>query len=263
MTPQRNAAPPVLAATRGNVRILTFNRPDRSNCFSPDLVDGLEAELRRCERDEAVNVVVLTGSGRTFCAGLDLKHLASLRAADRRAYLSKVLELFRLVWRLPQPVVAAVNGAAVAGGFDLSVFCDVRLASEEAIFAQTEVLIGVNPIPTLLHRIVGLGHAKELGMTASRISAAEAHRIGLVNHVYPANAFVERSLGFATTLASRPRGAVVETKRITRDMLDQTVEEGLLDAGESILKAMDTPAFQRQLGAYLEQLTAKSAAPDA
>ncbi|MBI2077992.1 MAG: enoyl-CoA hydratase/isomerase family protein [Euryarchaeota archaeon] len=249
MATDGTSGPAILAATRGSTLVLTLNRPARA------------AGLRRCAEDDAIRVVVLVGSGRTFCAGLDLKHLAALRAPDRRAYLTTVLDLFRTIWTLPKPVIAAMNGAAVAGGFDLAVFCDLRVASDAAVFAQTEVLIGVNPIPTLLHHLVGLGNAKYLGMTASMISAAEAHRIGLVNEIYPADEFLQRALEFADVVASRPRAAVAATKRITRTMLDQTVEEGLRDAGESILTAMDTPAFQRQLGAYLEQLAAKPARP--
>ena len=252
--------PAVLGTTHGAVRVLTLNRPARSNCFAPDVVSALAHELNVVARDPAINAVVITGTGRAFCAGLDLKHLATLADAEHRRYLTQVLDLFRAVWTLPQPVVAAINGAAVAGGFDLSVFCDVRIAGEDTVFAQTEVLIGVNPIPNLLYHIVGLGHAKELGLTASRIPAAEAHRIGLVNHVVPAADLLARALELADTIASRPRAAVLATKRITREMLDQTFEEGLRDSGESILRAMETPAFRAQLNAYLAQLGSKAGA---
>src|SRR5205085_9039631 len=131
-------------------------------------------------------VVVITGAGVSFSAGLDLTHLLSLDTNARIQYLRGFFSVFRQVYTLQQPVIASINGAAIAGGFDLAVACDIRLCSPEATFAQTEILLGLTQFLYPLYKLVGLGRAKELAMTGRPITADEAYRIGLVNHVYPA-----------------------------------------------------------------------------
>lgn len=248
---------PVLWDHRPPLAVATLNRPERSNALSPDLVEELVGGLRRVAKDRSVRVIVLAGAGRSFCAGLDLKHLGGLATPRKRAYLRRVLNLFQQVWRQPQPVVAAINGAAVAGGFDLCVFCDLRVASSEAVFAQTEILLGLNPVSTPLHHLVGLGHARELAYLGAKITADEAHRIGLVNHVVPQADVLPRALEVADQIARRSWDAVATTKRLTREMLDQTVGEGLRAAGQAILRGMSSPKHQAQLAAYLATLGAR------
>ena len=108
----------------------------------------------------------------------------SWTADEKLAYLGTVTPLFMSVWSLPQPVIAAVNGPAIAGGFDLAAFCDIRLAAREALFGQAEINIGLTQIIHPLYKTIGLARAKELAMTGRNITAEEAYRIGLVNHVY-------------------------------------------------------------------------------
>jgi len=249
--------PAVLARTEGAVHVITLNRPGSANALSPDIVEGLSGALRKVGSDQSVHVVVLTGMGRSFCAGLDLKHLLTLSASDRRSYLAKVVGLFRMVWRLPQPVIAALNGHAVAGGFDLSVFCDLRYASEEALFAQTEILIGLNAISTPRHHVIGLGHARELAYLGEKIPASEAHRIGLVNQVFSTSTVLDEALKVAHKMALRPRRALLDTKRLTREMLDAKVDGALDAAGESILDGLNVPAQRQQLQLYVDAMSSK------
>src|SRR4029079_12113860 len=186
----------------------------------PDLVEDLSASLKRAEADPTVTVVVLTGAGRSFSAGLDLSLLLAWSIEQKLAYLEKVVSVFRRVWSMPQPVIAAVNGAAIAGGFDLAAFCDIRLAAREAIFGQAEINIGLTQIIHPLYKSIGLARAKELAMTGQNISADEAFRIGLVNHVYPREELMERAMEMAALLASKPKDALFETKRLTRELID-------------------------------------------
>lgn len=212
--------PLVLSQRSGAVLTLTLNKPDKSNPLHPDLVKHLSAALTAAEADAELHVVVITGAGPSFCAGLDLELLVSWTTEQKLAYLDTVTRVFRQVWTLPQPVIAAVNGPAIAGGFDLAAFCDIRLAAKEAIFGQAEINIGLTQIIHPLYKSIGLARAKELAMTGQNISADEAFRIGLVNHVYPREELMPRAKELATVLASKPRGALFATKRLTRELID-------------------------------------------
>jgi enoyl-CoA hydratase/carnithine racemase len=214
------AKPLVLSRREGAVLTLTLNRPDKSNSLHPDLVEQLSASLMGAEADNAVTVVVITGAGSTFCAGLDLELLVSWTTEQKSAYLDTVTSIFRRVWSLPQPVIAAVNGPAIAGGFDLAAFCDIRIAATEAIFGQAEINVGLTQIIHPLYKSIGLARAKELAMTGQNISAEEAFRIGLVNHVYTPEELMPRVMELAAVLASKPRNALFETKRLTRVLVD-------------------------------------------
>src|ERR1700720_380390 len=117
--------PLVLSHREGAILTVTLNRPGKSNTLHPDLVAQLSACLRGAEGDDTLSVVVITGAGSSFCAGLDLELLVSWTTDEKLAYLESVTSIFRRVWSLPQPVIAAVNGPAIAGGFDLAAFCDI------------------------------------------------------------------------------------------------------------------------------------------
>ena len=210
----------VLRQYDGAVLLLTLNRPERSNSLHPDLVAQLSAALDEVSIDGDRNVVIVTGSGSTFCAGLDLELLLNWSAGQKLSYLDTVIKVFRRIWALPQPVIAAVNGAAIAGGFDLAAFCDIRLAAHEATFGQAEINIGLTQIIHPLYKSIGLGRAKEMAMTGQNISADEAYRIGLVNHIYPRNELLSRARELASLLASKPREALFATKRLTRELID-------------------------------------------
>ena len=214
------AKPLVLSHREGAVLTLTLNRPDKSNSLHPDLVEQLSAYLEVAEADNAVSVVVITGAGSSFCSGLDLELLVSWTTEQKSAYLDTVTSVFRRVWSLPQPVIAAVNGPAIAGGFDLAAFCDIRIAASEAIFGQAEINVGLTQIIHPLYKSIGLARAKELAMTGQNISAEEAFRIGLVNHVYTREDLMPRAMELAAVLASKPRNALFETKRLTRVLVD-------------------------------------------
>jgi enoyl-CoA hydratase len=222
-----NPEPLVLSRYDGKVLTLILNRPERSNSLHPDLVDQLSHGLMQVEADEDLNVVIITGAGSTFCAGLDLELLLHWLTDQKLAYLDSVIKVFRHIWSLPQPVIAAVNGPAIAGGFDLAAFCDIRLAAQEAVFGQAEINIGLTQIIHPLYKSIGLARAKEMAMTGRNISADEAYRIGLANHVYPREELMARTMELATMLASKPREALFATKRLTRELIDLDTDAAL------------------------------------
>jgi enoyl-CoA hydratase len=224
----------VIAEGEDAILKLTLNNADKSNSLHPQLVLQLSAYLTAAETDESINVVVLTGAGKSFCAGLDLTLLMSLEGEEKSNYLRSVTKLFNQIWMLPQPVIAAVNGAAIAGGFDLAAFCDIRLAAHEAKFGQAEINVGLTQIIHPLYKTIGLAQAKELAMTGENISAAEAFRIGLVNHLYEGDELMQKALEMAAVLAAKPRFALFETKRLTRELIDLDTQTALAEIHKSL-----------------------------
>lgn len=237
----------VLIRREGAVLTLTLNRPDKSNALDPDLVKQLSAALNAAEADTTLSVVVLTGAGSSFCAGLDLELLVSWTTAQTLAHLDAVTRVFRRVWSLPQPVIAAVNGPAIAGGFDLAAFCDIRLAAKEAVFGQAEINIGLTQIIHPLYKSIGLARAKELAMTGQNISADEAFRIGLVNHVYPQEELMPRAMEMSAVLASKPRNALFATKQLTRELIDLDTNTALEEIGKTFVRCLASDEHRQRV----------------
>jgi enoyl-CoA hydratase len=243
---------------RSDILLLTLNRAEKRNSLHPDLIDHLANALDDAADDESLNVVVITGAKTTFCAGLDLNHLLSLETAGRIAYVESAFALFRRIYALPQPVIAAVNGPAVAGGFDLAAMCDLRLSAPDAIFAQTEILLGLTQIAYPLYKIIGFGRAKEMAMTGDAISADEAYRIGLVNYIHPADQLLDEALKLAGKLASRPRQALFESKRLSHELLDLDTASAFERMKTAIIERLASEEHRRKADEYFERLNRKS-----
>ncbi|HVW31212.1 MAG TPA: enoyl-CoA hydratase [Acidimicrobiia bacterium] len=177
----------LLIETAGGVRTLTMNRPQARNALSAELRDRLVESLLAAEDDPDVRAVVLTGADPAFCAGLDLREVGSTGLRP-----GSVTEARGSVWwalhGMSTPVIGAVNGACVTGGLELALQCSFLVASERAVFADTHARVGFHPgggLIGLLPQAVGIRTAKEMSLTGNFIDAAEAHRLGLVNHVVP------------------------------------------------------------------------------
>ncbi len=240
------------------VRRLTLDRPDKSNALHPDLLARLHEALRELEAAKGVHVVVLTGAGKRFCAGLDLKHLASLDATAKVEYMSSLFSIFGRLTQLPQPVIAAVNGPAIAGGFDLAAFCDLRVCSASATFAQAEILLGLTQIAYPLYKVIGLGRAAELALTGDAIDATEAHRIGLVNSVHADDELLPHAMELARRMAERPPEALFETKRLLREVIEVDTDEAFSRMFEGIRARLLSAEHQEALAAYMDQLKRRS-----
>ncbi len=246
--------PLVVSSRKEAVLTLTLNRPAKSNSLDPDLVKQLSTELAAAEANTELGAVVITGAGSSFCAGLDLELLVSWSTEQKLMHLDAVTKIFRHVWTLPQPVIAAVNGPAIAGGFDLAAFCDIRLAAKEAIFGQAEINIGLTQIIHPLYKSIGLARAKELALTGQNISADEAFRIGLVNHVYQRDELMPRALELAGVLAAKPRAALFATKRLTRELIDLDTSTALDQIGKTFRECVVSEQHQRRLAEVYERL---------
>ena len=205
------------------VATLTLARPERRNALSIKLRDEITQQLDSWATDPAIRAVVLTGAGSTFCAGFDLDEFAQgdlarrIRDSSRRYHLA--------VWRFPKPLLAAVNGPAVAGGMDLCVLCDFRIASANASFGHPEIKFGAPPLFTPLQWIVGVGIARELCLTGRRIDADEAMRVGLVNSVTEPARLLDDASAMARTIIEAPQAALEGTKRYLISSPSATFEQ--------------------------------------
>jgi enoyl-CoA hydratase/carnithine racemase len=207
---------------------LTLNRPARKNALSIALRDEMSDHLDDLAADESVRVVVLTGAGDTFSAGFDLDEFA---ATDRDVQVRLWPSSDRFhdaVLRFPLPTVAAVNGAALAGGFDLAVLCDVRLAARSAVFAHPEHTFG-DVVYAPLHDLVGGAVARDLCFTGRLVDAGEAFRLGLVSRVVANDELLETAASVAAEIARAPRPVLVRTKAKVLARLDLAPATPTLD----------------------------------
>lgn len=193
------------------IAVITLNRPEKLNAFTPEMLTGLRAALDECEERDDVRAVILTGQGRGFCSGGDVGGMGE--KADNRPHITKdriwnEIQAFpKRLARFDKAIIAAVNGAAVGGGMDLALACDFRTAGASAKFAETYAKIGLAPGgggAYFLPRLVGKAMALELLLTADFIDADEAHRIGLVNHVYPDDSLLDETRKIAARIAQLP-----------------------------------------------------------
>jgi len=206
------------------VAAVTLNRPEQGNGVVPELARDLLDLLNRLEGDLAVRVLILTGAGRQFCAGADLgafqRYLAERHALEQEPYNARVLwPVTQRITACRMPVLAAINGGATAGGLDLALACDIRLASSQAKLGETYIKLGLNPGnggTYFLPRLVGSGMAAELALTGDVIDAERALEIGLVNRVVPPEALMSVTTELAARIARYPRLALEATKQQLR-----------------------------------------------
>lgn len=206
------------------VALITLNRPERGNGVVPEMAAELMAALGSLEDDRDVRVIVLTGAGKQFCAGADLvefkRYLAEDQAASQEPYNARVL------WPVTQklaacrlPIIAAINGGATAGGLDLALACDMRLASTQARLGETYIKLGLNPGnggTYFLPRLVGSGLAAELALTGDLVDAHSALEMGLVNRIVAPDRLIPEATALAERMARHPRLAIEATKQQLR-----------------------------------------------
>jgi enoyl-CoA hydratase/carnithine racemase len=201
---------------KDGLAIVTLNRPDAANALSLQMLYELHEALHEIRFDRGVRCVIVTGTGeKAFCAGADLKERAGMDMAQVRKTVSLIRGNINDLELLPQPVIAAVNGAAFGGGTELALACDIRVASEHAKFALTETSLGIIPGAggtQRLPRLVGKGRAKELIFTGRRVDAREALSIGLVEYVASAGSLMEKALEIARQIAKNAPIALAQAK---------------------------------------------------
>jgi methylglutaconyl-CoA hydratase len=213
------------------IMVLTLNRPNAANALSTKMLEELKNVIDTCKFDPSVRCLVLTGAGeKAFCAGADLKERAGMEPQMVRKTVSLIRECINNLESLPQPVIAAVNGAAFGGGTELALACDIRVASENAKFGLTETSLGIIPGAggtQRLPRLVGKGRAKELIFTARRIDAQEAKDIGLVEYVVRPESLFEKAIEIASQIVRNAPIAVRQAKFAIEKGMDVDLTTGL------------------------------------
>jgi len=205
--------------TRDQIALVTLQRPEKRNALSIELRRQIAAVFGALSEDDEVGCVVLTGAGSAFCSGMDTTQFGGDRANRERPVETSALA-FDAVGNCRRPVVAAVNGPAVAGGFALCLLCDLRVASATAQFGYPELPKGIPPSYAAARAVLPATVAQELCLTGRIVKAPEAHRLGIVREVVPAGEdVVERGIALANKVGALPREAVLETKR--RTMLER------------------------------------------
>jgi enoyl-CoA hydratase len=200
--------------------LVTLNRPAALNALSVGLRRELARTLETLREDRAVSVIVLTGAGRAFCAGLDLRELSAVEDGRQLVAAATTDDPVRAIARLPQPVIAAINGPGVTGGLELALACDVLLASAQASFADTHARVGVLPswgLSQRLQRLVGAQRAKEMSLTGRFIGAAQAEAWGLVNRLVAPERLLEEALQLAREMLAAAPGMLASYKGLIDD----------------------------------------------
>jgi methylglutaconyl-CoA hydratase len=226
------STPPVSLSRRGSAAILTIERPDRLNSLSRDTLLALGQLARQAIADPEVRAIVVTGTGdRAFCAGADLKERQGMDENAVRVQLGLYRDEMGVLDRSPKPVIAAINGVALGGGLELALVCDLRVASPSAVLALPETTLGIIPGAggtQRLPRLVGEARAKELILLGRRLSAAEAHLWGLVNHVSPPHvAVLEDTLTFIEPITAGAPIAQAAALAAIDASFDATLSHGL------------------------------------
>ena len=193
----------VLLEKHDGYAIVTLNRPDEMNALSRELRSDFVAAFDDCEGDENIRVIILTGNGRAFCAGFDLKELGSTTEQDASQEADNIVA--RAMERFEGPIIGAINGHAITGGFEMALACDILIASENARFADTHARVGMLPgwgLSQKLPRLIGLSRAKEISFTGAPVFAQQACEWGLVNHVLAPNELLPRAITMAENMCA-------------------------------------------------------------
>lgn len=240
----------------GQIGIITINRPKALNALNSAVLDELDKTLDAVDQ-EAIRCLILTGAGeKSFVAGADIGEMSTLTKAEGEAFGKKGNDVFRKLETFPIPVIAAVNGFALGGGCEISMSCDIRICSENAVFGQPEVGLGITPGfggTQRLARIVGTGKAKEMIYGARNIKAEEAYRIGLVNNVYPAEELMPAAKKLASTIARNAPIAVRNCKRAINEGIQVDMDQAIVIEEKLFGSCFETCDQKEGMNAFLEK----------
>jgi len=240
----------------GYVGVITINRPKALNALNSQVLDELKETFEAVDL-ETTRALVLTGAGeKSFVAGADIGEMSTLTKAEGEAFGKKGNDVFRMIETFPIPVIAAVNGFALGGGCEISMSCDIRICSENAIFGQPEVGLGITPGfggTQRLARTVGVGMAKQLIYTARNIKADEAYRIGLVNAVYPQEELMAQAKKLASIIAANAPIAVRNCKKAINDGLALDMDQAIVVEEKLFGDCFETEDQKAAMANFLEK----------
>ncbi|NME36269.1 enoyl-CoA hydratase-related protein [Fusobacterium sp. FSA-380-WT-3A] len=240
----------------GFVGIVTINRPKALNALNSKVLEELDEVFSNVDL-ETTRALILTGAGeKSFVAGADIGEMSTLTKEQGEAFGKKGNDVFRKIETFPIPVIAAVNGFALGGGCEISMSCDIRICSENAVFGQPEVGLGITPGfggTQRLARIVGVGKAKEMVYAATNIKADEAYRIGLVNAVYPQTELMEMAKKLANKISKNAPIAVRACKKAINEGLDVDMDKAIVIEEKAFGSCFESEDQREGMNAFLEK----------
>ena len=240
----------------GMIAVLTINRPKALNALNSQVLDELDKTLDSIDRNK-IRCLIITGAGeKSFVAGADIGEMSSLTKAQGQAFGKKGNDVFRKLETFPIPVIAAINGFALGGGCEISMSCDIRICSDNAVFGQPEVGLGITPGfggTQRLARLVGQGMAKQMIFTGRNIKADEAYRIGLVNAVYPQNELLPAAKKMAETIAKQAPIAIRNSKKAINDGLQVDMDKAIEIEEKLFGDCFETEDQRAGMGNFLEK----------
>ena len=236
---------------------LTLNRPDKRNAINPEMISELQTALDEIEK-KRVRVVIVTGAGKAFCAGMDLAMLQTIAKQspqENQEDSRRIAKLFRRIWSFPRPIIAAVNGHALAGGCGIATLCDFTLAVSEAKFGYTEVRIGFLPaiVSVFLTRQIGDKRARDLLLTGRLVDAKEAQQLGLVSEIIEPERLMARASELADYLVEVSPGSLSRAKRLLVTSEAAGVDADLERAVLENARIRCTPDFKEGIASFLEK----------
>lgn len=240
----------------GFVGVITINRPQALNALNSQVLEDLEETFKAVDLD-TTRALILTGAGeKSFVAGADIGEMSSLTKAEGEAFGKKGNDIFRMIETFPIPVIAAVNGFALGGGCEIAMSCDIRICSDNAIFGQPEVGLGITPGfggTQRLARIIGVGMAKQLIYTARNIKAEQAKAIGLVNDVYSQEELLEQAKKLASIISANAPIAVRNCKKAINDGLDASMDDAIVIEEKLFGDCFETEDQKTAMANFLEK----------
>jgi len=246
----------LLVENRGAVRIVTLSRPDRLNALSRQLVAEIGEAARAAGADRSVRALVVTGAGKAFCAGADLKERQTMTLDDVREFLGLYRASFRDLDRCPKPVVAAINGLAFGGGLEVALCCDLRVADPAAKMGLTETRLGIIPGAggtQRLPRVIGVARAKDLVLTGRHVGAEEALSLGLLSRVSAAGQVLEAAIALATQCAEGAPIALACALEAIDDGTEAPLQTGLDLERDAYLATLVTKDRDEGIAAFKEK----------
>ena len=247
----------VLSGVEGELATITLNRPEKRNAISSEMIEELVAALDEAEAS-AARVIIVTGAGKAFCSGMDLDALKAVAFQSPEQNLQdsrRMARLFRDLYSFSKPLIALVNGPAIAGGCGIATLCDFTLAVPEATFGYTEIRIGFVPaiVSVFLIRQIGEKRARDLLLTGRILDAAEAHRIGLVTEVVPVGKLFERGHELVASLLASSPTSLLRAKRLLWHFSQSDIDRELELAIQENASMRSTADFREGVASFLEK----------
>ena len=246
---------------KNNINIIIINRENALNALNRDVMNELLLTINKLNEDDKCCAIIITGSGKkSFIAGADIKKMQTMNSDEAREFAISGHQITSSIENSSKPIIAAVNGYALGGGCEIALACHIRIASINAIFGQPEVKIGIIPGwggTQRLPRIVGKGIAAEMIITGRNIDSSEAHRIGLVNHIYPQNKLIDSALRLCNEILKNSPNAVSKSIKQINISSELSIEEGCKMEIEQFADLFNYKETKEGLSAFIEKRTPK------